>query len=64
MKAKENCAMVVCEENQRSAVEAVSVNVATILSSEDDKGLMGNALSGMLGQIKDTKMVNADRYVM
>jgi len=60
----ENCAMIVCEENQRSAVEAVSVNVATILSSEDDKGLVGNALSSMFNQMKDTKMVNADRYVM
>lgn len=67
-----NCASVKCGKEQKSAVELVSSNVATISCGENDgeegmmSGIMG-ALGGakdIAGMLKDTKVVNADKYVM
>ncbi len=75
-----NCAKVICSEEQESAVAAVSTNVAIIGKGQNDEndeseegglngllgGLMGGA-NGILGgikQFKDTKLINADSYVM
>lgn len=75
-----NCAKVICSEEQESAVAAVSTNVAIIGNGKNDEngeeeesgldGLIGGLLGGatdILGgikQLKDTKLVNADKYVM
>ncbi|MDE6750288.1 MAG: hypothetical protein K2K21_14685 [Lachnospiraceae bacterium] len=75
-----NCAKVICSEEQESAIAAVSTNVAIIGKANDDEeddseegglngllgGLLGDA-NGILGgikQLKDTKLINADSYVM
>ena len=67
-----NCASVKCSEEQRSAVELVSSNVASISCGKDDgegsmmSGIMG-ALGGagdIIGMLKDAKLVNADKHVM
>ena len=65
-----NCASVRCSEEQKSAVELVSSNVASISCGKVDgdmvSGIMG-ALSGVgdfVGMVKDTKMINADKHVM
>lgn len=75
-----NCAKVICSEEQESAVAAVSTNVAIIGKGQNDEngeseegglnGLLGGLLGGANGilggikQLKDTKLINADSYVM
>lgn len=58
----ENCAQVICNEEQESAVSAIAVNVASIGKSEN------NAMSGGLfhlgKELMNTKIVNADTYIM
>ncbi|MDE7282826.1 MAG: hypothetical protein K2N85_04470, partial [Lachnospiraceae bacterium] len=75
-----NCANVICSEEQESAVAAVSFNVAVIGKEQNDendeseegglKGLLGGLLGGSNGildgikQLADTKLINSDSYVM
>ena len=65
-----NCASVKCSEEQKSAVELVSSNVASISCGKIDgdmvSGIMG-ALGGVgdfVGMVKGAKMINADKHVM
>lgn len=58
-----NCARVDCSEEQESAVAAVSSNVARIGKDFDDENGTGDILGGSEG-LADTKMINADNYVM
>lgn len=67
-----NCANVRCSAEQKSAVELVSSNVASIFGGEkEEEGGMMSGIMGALGDVgdivgmlKDAKMVNADKYVM
>lgn len=59
----ENCANVFCSDNQISAVQAVCENVAHVGSAEDKDNPMGD-IFGMLKNAMNTKIVNADEYVM
>lgn len=57
----ENCAKVLCNEEQESTIAAIAQNVAKIGES------VGEELHGMMDGIKDllsTKMINADNYIM
>lgn len=54
----ENCAKIICNEKQESAVCMVADNVGQITTDSDDGAW------GMLKSMVDTKMVNADYYVM
>ena len=63
-----NVAQISCSEEQEGAVSAVSKNVAHIgKDPEEGEGLFGQ-MSGMVkdafGAMKDTKVINADMYVM
>lgn len=58
-----NCALIFCEKEQKSAMEAVSKDAALIRTSEENKDMEENG-SGFFGQLKDTKVINADKYVM
>lgn len=54
----ENCGQVICSEQQRSAVEAVGINIAS--TSTDSMEKADNLISAVL----DSKMINAEKYVM
>lgn len=60
-----NCAKVECSEAQESAVTAIAKNVAKIgkeAEGEDQAGMGG--ILGALKGMADTKMINAESYVM
>lgn len=64
-----NCAKVSCSEEQESAVAAVATNVAQIgqQDEEADGNGAGNILGNVFGMVKnlaDTKIINADEYIM
>ena len=64
-----NCAKVSCSEEQESAVAAVATNVAQIgqQDEEADGNGTGNILGNVFGMVKnlaDTKIINADEYIM
>lgn len=58
-----NCAKISCSKEQESAVAAISTNVAKI-GDEEEEGTGVENIFGMLRSAADTKMVNADEYVM
>lgn len=61
-----DCLEIKCSPEQEPAVAAVSEDVMTIGSGEDNSGI-GDIVKGALGGVKDilnTKMVNAADYVM
>lgn len=60
-----NCAKVECSEAQESAVTAIAKNVAKIgkeAEGEDNKGMGG--MLGAFKELTDTRMINAESYVM
>jgi len=60
-----NCAKVACSEAQESAVTAIAKNVAKIGKDAEDEDKM--SMGGMFGALKelaDTRMINAESYVM
>ena len=57
----ENCAKVSCSEEQESAVAAVSQNIAAIVK-ESSKEL--SEMSGGFDDLRSTKVINADSYIM
>lgn len=66
----ENCATVHCAPNQKSATEAVCKNIYMVKTGEEEEkqenegeGFFGKVKTG-LGILKDTKVVNADKYVL
>jgi len=65
----ENCAAAYCAPNQKSALEAVCRNVAEVKTGEEEEdkkegeGVFGKIKTG-LGILKNTKIVNADKYVL
>lgn len=59
-----NCAKISCSKEQESAVTAISTNVAKIGDEEEEEGTGVENIFGMLRSAADTKMVNADEYVM
>jgi hypothetical protein len=59
----ENCMEVLCPPEQESAVAAVSQNVARIGQEKSGEGGTGN-IPGMLKSMADTKIINADEYMM
>lgn len=58
----ENCAMVFCNEEQKSAIDAVSINVATVLTDKAESGIQGGI--NLLKTLFNNKIVNADNYIM
>ncbi len=58
----ENCAQIMCNEEQESAVSAVAVNVASIGKSENDTAPDG--LFHLVKEMMHAKIVNADTYIM
>lgn len=58
----ENCAQVICNEEQESAVSAIAVNVASIGKSENNT--MPGGLFHLGKELLNTKIVNADTYIM
>ncbi len=58
----ENCAQVICNEEQESAVSAVAVNVASI--GEDESDTMAGGLFQLGKELMNAKIVNADTYIM
>ena len=56
-----NCARVLCNENQKSAVAAIAQNVAQIGESggEEQKGMMSE-----LKELLSAKVINADSYIL
>lgn len=63
--AVKNCAQVFCSREQKSALQLVCENVAKISEGEkqDDQGEKNDIL-GMLKKARDSKVVNADTYVL
>lgn len=59
----ENCANVRCTDEQKSAVQAISKNVANVGSADSEDNPMGD-IFGMFKNAMNTKVVNADEYVM
>ena len=66
----ENCATVHCAPNQKSATEAVCKNTYMVKTGEEEEkqenegeGFFSKVKTG-LGILKDTKVVNADKYVL
>lgn len=65
-----NCASVKCSEEQKSAVELVASNVASISCEKKDgevvSGIMGElgGVGDFVGMLMGAKMVNADKHVM
>lgn len=59
----ENCVHVTCTEEQVSAVQAVSTNVTHIGPGSEENNPVGNVMD-MLKNAANTKVVNADDYVM
>lgn len=58
-----NCALVSCSMEQESAMQAVSVNVGKIgRPFETENGL--DDIGGIIRRLSNTKMVNADSFVM
>ncbi len=58
-----NCAHVVCSPQIRTALETVCENVASISSGEED-GRMGNAILEGLRRMADSRVVNAEKYIL
>ncbi len=58
----ENCAQVICNEEQESAVSAIAVNVTSIGKSENNT--MPGGLFHLGKELLNTKIVNADTYIM
>lgn len=58
----ENCAQVICNEEQESAVSAVAVNVTSI--GEDENDTMAGGLFQLGKELMNAKIVNADTYIM
>ena len=67
--AVENCKTIYCTSEQKSCVELISSNVAFIKTEADEAeeesvgGIFSQIKQG-IGFLKDTKMVNADKYIM
>lgn len=60
-----NCAKVECSEAQESAIAAVAQNVAKIgMESDEDDTVGAGGIMGALKSMANTKMVNAESYVM
>lgn len=66
----ENCATVHCAPNQKSAAEAVCKNTYMVKTGEEEEkqenegeGFFSKVKAGF-GILKDTKVVNADKYVL
>lgn len=62
-----NCAKVECSEAQESAVTAIAKNCAKIGSDPEAEGEGNEGMGGILSaikELKDTKMINAESYVM
>lgn len=57
-----NCAHVICDETQESAVTSVAENVAKIGNSEEG-GLTGNIFRAFK-DLTSTKLINADSYIL
>ena len=57
-----NCARVDCTEEQKAAVQLKSTNVAQIGSREENGEPRG--MLGVLLNLSETKMINADKYVL
>ncbi len=58
-----NCALISCSAEQESAVQAVAVNVGKVgRPFENENGI--DDIGGVIKRLSDTKMVNADSYVM
>ena len=65
----EDCAVVVCTKEQEEAVNMIAEDVALIRISgqdeeEDREGSAGGLLKGVLGNLKDTQVINAAEYRM
>lgn len=59
-----NCGKVFCTKEQESAASAVAVNVAVIGEMTEGDGTEVGGIPGMIKAAVDTKIVNADTYVM
>lgn len=59
----ENCVIVKCSPQQRSAVESVSKNVANISSDDSDENSICNSFDLMHASAND-KVVNANKYIL
>ncbi len=57
-----NCAEVTCTEEQKGAVELISKNVAHIRGEKEEASDGG--VMGVLRNIANTKIVNADQYIL
>lgn len=61
----QNCAKVVCAPSQRAAVELICKNVAEIKDGTEEDGEEEKFGLGGLGRLmKDTRVVNADMYIL
>ena len=60
----EDCAHVLCTEEQEAAVSAVSKDVAVIGATGEDAGLVKDMVTGALHRNPDVKVINAAEYVM
>lgn len=61
----ENCAKVSCNEEQESFVAIIAKNVAKIGEDSEEENDMGaEGIFGALKGLTDTKLINADRFVM
>ena len=58
-----NCALITCSAEQESAVQAVSINVGKVGRPFGVEEGMDD-IGGVMKCLSDTKMVNADSYVM
>lgn len=58
-----NCAMISCNDEQESTVAAVATNVGKIGKSFENENGMDDIV-GVIKGLADTKLINADSYVM
>lgn len=60
----ENCAKVICSEEQESAVAAVAVNVASIGEGKSGSDAAPDGMLHFVKELMNAKIVNADTYIM
>lgn len=58
-----NCAKITCTPKQRSAIEVIGQNIALIADGSADTDSDSESLN-TLKKLPDTKVINADRYVL
>lgn len=57
-----NCACIKCRLQQKSALQLVSKNVASIEDGEESEKKTG--VFSVLNQLADSKIVNTEKYLM